>query len=338
MSTGASTMGLSILFRLPIFIFDLATMGVLYITGTKLGQPHMARLASLIWFLNPYTLLSVELSGLPDVVPVFLIVCAINLSISRRFLPAAATVAVGIFFKFFPLVLVVPMFLSFSTRGFTRKQLATALVPILIGLVGYLSWVLPSGFPSITQYTPVTQPIPFILGAQVVVGIGYTISPSTFGIVSLYGLLVLFSKRGILIPTLLSTLMAYYLLASPYPQYFLWALPLIALDVVFVSRSRVFLAGIFYSLAFMYWFLGSYAFLTPSGYSLLMIPIGASNPSIYVLQLRRFFENDQLLNVIILPLVYSTLFASTLVYAVDAARSWFAQIPKQRERNVEAPS
>jgi len=322
---------LSLLFRLPIFAFDIATLCMVYYTGTKLGTPEMARLASLIWYLNPYSLLSVELVGVPDVVVAFLITSAVCFTISRRLLPAAAVIALGIFFKFIPLVLAFPIFLAISTRTFSRKRFALAAGITLVGLVGYLGWVLPSGLAFLTDYSPVTQPIPFIIGPPIVMGVSYsyTINEATFGMISFYCLLVFFAKRDALIPISLSTLMAYYLfanylLASLHPQYFIWALPLIALDLVFVSRSRAILATAFYALAFVYWFLVSYSFLTPSGYSLFMIPLSASNPPSYVLQLRSFFENNQLLNVIILPLVFSSLFASTLIYAIDAARSWFA--------------
>jgi len=330
-TNGIDGLVLSLLFRLPIFGFDLATMCMIYYTGRKLGSPETARLASLIWYLNPYSLLSVELVGVPDVVIAFLITLAVCLTISRRLLPAATVIAFGIFFKFIPLVLAFPIFLALSTRIFSRKRFALAAGITLVGLVGYIGWVLPSGLPLLTEYTPVTQPILFVVGPPIVLGVNYysIVNQTTFGMISFYSLLVLFAKRDVLIPTLVSTLMAYYLVANYLPanltpQYLIWALPLIALDVAFVARSRAILATAFYALAFLNWFLVSNAFLTPSGYSLLMIPLSASNPPFYVLQLHRFFENYQLLNVVIIPLVFSSLFASALIYAIDAARSWFA--------------
>jgi hypothetical protein len=322
--TGLNTALLSLLFRLPTFAFDLATLAVLYHVGARLGTLENARLAGLIWYLNPYSLLSIELIGVPDVVVVFLLVLGFSLIMSRRLFPAAAILAIGIWFKFFPVVLIPPIFLSLFSQGFSRKRLVTALSMTLLGLVGYLGWVLPSGLASLTSYTPVTQPIPFIIGAPVLIGTGYTLSQSAFGLFSFYCLLVFFAKRDALIPTLISTLMLYYLLSGPYPQYFVWALPLMALDVVFVNRSRILVVAAFFGLAFVQWFLVSFAFLTPSGYSLLLIPIGVTNPPSYVLGLRTFLEGNQLLGTIILPLVYSSLFATILIYAVDAARSWFA--------------
>jgi hypothetical protein len=328
---GPNTALLSLLFRLPTFAFDVATLAVVYLVGARIGAVERARLAGLIWYLNPYSLVSIELIGVPDVVAIFLLVLGLGLIMSRRLYPAAAILALGIWFKFFPVILIPPIFLFLSSQGFSRKRLVAALSITLLGLVGYLGWVLPSGLASLASYTPVTQPIPFILGAPVLTGTGYTVSQSAFGMFAFYCLLIFFAKRDTLIPTLISTLMLYYLLSGPYPQYFVWALPLMALDVVFANRSRILVVTAFFSLAFAQWFLISTAFLTPSGYSLLLIPIGVANPPSYLLGLRTFLEASPLLGAIILPLVYSSLFATILIYAIDAARSWFAlPLPKAK--------
>jgi hypothetical protein len=274
--------------------------------------------------LNPYSLVGIELVGVPDVVAIFLLVLGLSLIMSRRLLPAGAVLALGIWFKLFPLILIPPIFLYLSSQGFSRTRLVAAGGMALLGLVGYLGWVLPSGLASLTSYTPVTQPIPFIINPPILVGYAYSVNQTAFGMLSFYCLLVFFAKRDVLIPTLISTFMLYYLLSAPYPQYFVWAFPLMALDVVFVNRSRILVVTAFFGLAFVQWFLVSSAFFTPSGYSLLLMPIGVTNPPSYVLGLRTFFASNPLLNAFILPLVYSSLFATILIYAIDAARSWFA--------------
>lgn len=313
---------LSLLFRLPTFGFDLATMGVLYFTGLKLGSPDRARLAGLIWYLNPYSILSTVLIGVPDVVAIFLVASSIGLILSRRLLPAAAVIGIGIFMKLFPLVLLPPLFVYLCSQSFSRRRLLMVLGIATLGLLGYLGWVLPSSV-LLTDYTPVTQPIPFLTGPPAFLGTGYTLNDSTFGMITLYCLFILFAKRDALIPTLVSTFMVYYLVSNPSPQYFVWALPLIALDVVFVNRARGIIATVFYALAFVFWFIASTAFLTPSGYSLLMFPLNAPSAPAYLLSLRRFLEQSPIMGPIILPIVYSTLYASTVIFAVDTARSWF---------------
>lgn len=312
---------ISLLFRLPAFAFDLATLVVLYFTGLKLGSPERARVAGLIWYLNPYSFLGTVLIGVPDIIATFLIASSLGLIFSRRLLPAAAIIGIGIFMKLFPLILLPPLFIYLYSQGFSRRRLVLVAGITLLGLLGYLGWVLPSNVP-LTDYTPVTQPIPFLTGPPAFLGTGYTLNDSTFGMITLYCLFILFAKRDALIPTLVTTFMVYYLVSNPYPQYFVWALPLIALDVVFVSRARSIISTVFYALAFVFWFITSTAFLTPSGYSLLMFPLNAPAHA-YLLGLRRFLEQSPVLGPILLPIVYSTLYASTLIFVIDTARSWF---------------
>lgn len=320
MSTDPSFLLLSFLFRFPTFAFDFATMTILYYAGTRLGSPDNARLASLIWYANPYSFLGIELLGVPDVVATFLVVLSFALIISRRLLPAAAVLAVGIFFKLFPLIILPPVFLYLSSQGFSGRRLAGALSLVLLGLIGYVAWLLPSGLYFVSTYSPVTQPLPFFAVAP------YVVNGAAFGIISFYCLQVLFAKRDILIPSLVSAIMVYYLLSNPSPQYFVWVLPLVALDIVFVNRSRTVVAIAFYLLAFAEWFLASSVFLTPSNYSLLMLPIGVNNPPAYLIGIRNFLDSA-LFGTIVLPIVYSALYSSIFVYAIDAVRSWFA-LPK----------
>jgi hypothetical protein len=243
MATDLNAMNLSFLFRFPVFLFDLGTAYLLCVIGARLGTPTKARLAALIWFLNPYSFFSIELAAVPDVVAVFLVMLSLSLIMSRRLFWTAATLCLAIWFKLFPLILLPPLFLYISTQGYSRRSLGAALVISILGLFGYLGWVLP-GSKYLFEYTPVTQPMAFLVGTP------YIVSVSAFGIILFYGVLVLFARKNILIPTLISTIMVYYALSNPSPQYFLWALPLIALDLKFVSPSRVLVATTFYVLAF----------------------------------------------------------------------------------------
>jgi hypothetical protein len=102
-------------------------------------------------------------------------------------------------------------------------------------------------------------------------------------------------------------------------------MPIMALDVALVNRSRAGLFAIFYVLAFTNWFFISSAFLTPSGYSLLMIPLGGNTLPWYSLAITQLLDNSVVINML-MPLVSSALYASFLAYAIDTARTWFAQI------------
>ena len=315
-------MELSLLFRVPIFLFDLATLIVLFYIGRKMRSGEAGRLMGLVWFVNPFSVFGVELLGLPDVVCVFLIALSFLLAISDRPFWSAAVLGLGAFIKLFPIFLLPALLIYMHLHGAQRKLLMSASVVGAIGFFGYLAWVLPYGLQFLVTPTPVTQLVPFLGGIQ------NTVNIVTFGMFAFYCLLLIFSKRTAPLPLFLSTLLLYYLLAEPGPQYLIWLLPLIAVDLIFEDRLGVVIVSALLSVAFVEWFLISNAFLTPSGYSLLMFPLGGVGIPSYSVAIGNFLDSD-LLSIIILPLVSSTTFAFTLAFAVEQIRSWF-HVPQNK--------
>ena len=308
---------ISLLFRLPIFIFDLATAIALYYAGKTMASPIEGRLASLIWFANPLSLLSIELLGVPDVVPTFLVLVAVILLISRRPLLCGVCLGVSVWIKFYPILLLPPLLLYAHTHGVSWRRKSAIMVPGLVGLVGYLSWILlPFGLTYLRNYTPVTQPLE-------VVG-GFVVNGMAFALIFFYCLVALFAKRINLIALLLATLLVFYFSSSLtiyHLQYLTWSFPLMALDIALLKRSRAVLFVIFNALAFALSFFVSSAFLTPSGYSLVMIPLGGSNLPWYSQAVTTLLQSFSV--TLLLPFVSSSLVACILVYVVDLARSWF---------------
>jgi len=310
---------LSLLFRLPVFALDLATAVVLYCTVKRLTSPVEARIASLLWFVNPFTTLAIELLGVPDVLATFFVVLAFGLLVSQRPILSGMAIGLGVWVKFFPILLLPPILLYAHSNGISRRNQAAILCLGVIGLASYLSWIFPFGSYYLTAYTPVTQPMPFIAGISAVNG-------SAFVMIFFYCLLGLFAKKNrSLLAVLLPTLLIYYAVSNPYPQYLIWALPFMALDIALVKRSRALLFAIFNVLAFLQSFFTSSGFLTPSSYSLLMIPLGGDFLPWYSRAVTSLLENYS--SILLLPLVSSGLYACLLVYAADIARSWFGFSP-----------
>jgi hypothetical protein len=140
--------------------------------------------------------------------------------------------------------------------------------------------------------------------------------------------MIIFVKKTAPLPLFLSTLALYYLLLMPGPQYLIWLLPLIAVDLAFADRLRVWIISLLLACAFAQWFLVSSAFLTPSGYSLLMFPLGGAAPPWYSVAIGNFLDSD-LVGIIILPLTSSATFAFLLTYTVEQIRQWFS-VPQTR--------
>ena len=314
-SIGANGLLISLTFRLPVLAFDLATAVILYCTAKRLASPTEGRIASLIWLANPFSLFCIELVGVPDVVATFLVLLAFGLLVHQRPIFSGIAIGLGIWVKLFPILLIPPLLLYAQLNGISRKHQATILCVAMLGLVAYLSSVLPFGSYYMTSYTPVTQPMPFLAGISAVNG-------SAFVLILFYCILGLFIRRNEkLLALLIPTFMVYYAASNPYPQYFIWALPLMVIDVVLVKRSRAILFALFNTLAFAQWFFTSSGFLTPSGYSLLLIPLGGDILPWYSRVVTSLLESYS--SILLLPLVSSGLYACILIYAVDVARSWF---------------
>jgi hypothetical protein len=318
---------ISLSFRLPIFILDIGTCIVLYYAGKVMGAAAMGRLASLIWFANPYAFFGTELLGVPDVMAIFLVVVSFTFLLQKRSLLSAIFLGLSVWVKFYPFLLLLPILLFQHRSGVSIRDKVATLGCGLLGLGGYLWWTLPSWQLYLTTYTPVAQPFPFVAGET-------AINNSAVVLILLYCIMVFFVRNSkSLIALLLPTLLVYYAVSNPAPQYFIWTMPLMALDVAFVDRSRALLYAAFCTLAFANWFFISSAFLTPSEYSLLMIPLAGNNLPTYSQAITQLMDNSAIIN-LLQPLLSSALFACVLAYAIDVARTWFLPIAegvKQRD-------
>ena len=316
-----SAMGLnmqltSLLFRLPIFTVDIGIAAALYWISMRMATVSEARLATLVWFMNPYPFLSMELLGVPDILAVLFTVLVIGSLILRRPLLSGAFLALGILTKLYPILLLPPILIFTRGEG-SRKGKLAILCLSLIGVLGYLMWVMPSGSQYLTQYTPVTQPMPVFVGSYITNSYGLV-----FVMILYYGLLNLFAKgaRGTL-EVLLPTFLIYYVVSNPYPQYLTWALPFMALDIA-LHRRRAPLFVAFSGLAFLQWFLVSPGLITPSGYSLLLIPFTGNQLPWYSIAIGNLLDSPAIGNLII-PIVSSSFYAVIIFYVVDLIRTWF---------------
>jgi len=312
----------SLLFRLPIFGLDLCITVVLYYIVKKRASEVEARLASLIWFMNPYSFLSIELLGVPDILATFFVVLVFAMLVLRRPVLSGVFLALGIFVKLYPLLLLPTILIFAHIDGVSRKERFAVLGFGLIGLLGYLSWVIPSGIQYLTQYSPVTQPMPVFVGSYITNSYGLV-----FIMILFYGLLGLFTKKtNDPIALLLPTFLVYYAVSNPYPQYLTWVMPLMALDVA-LHRSRAPIFAAFCGLAFVQWFLISPALITPSGYSLLMIPFTGNQIPWYSIAIGNLLDSP-VIGDLIIPIVSSSFYAVIIFYVVDLMRTWFRFDPR----------
>jgi hypothetical protein len=328
LATSADIKLLLLLLRLPALLFDVAMAGAVYLLAvTMFHSVERARLASLLWFLNPYTFLAVEALGVPDIAAALFTAAACILIIRGRVTLSAVALAIGTALKLYPFLLL-PAFLLFKTD--TPKtwlgRVALPTLPIL-GLAGYLLWVMPHGFSidALTNYTGVTTPLTelftFVPGSR--------ISLVMMALVGIY-FAAYAMARHVRIPVtdlVLSFLLVYFTFSDPYPQYFLWALPFLVLDITQNHRR-----AILWVLALVFligdWFIASGGFLTPSRYSFLLFNVDTFSAL-------NHFLKDTFTRVFIFSFLQAGLFGVTFVYAIVIARGWFLSLlPTGKEKNL----
>lgn len=317
---------LSLLFRMPCFLADLGISLALYLVTLKLSRSkELSRLSSLVWFLNPYNFLAAELLGVPDVAVALLTVIATLLLLYRRVIPAALALAIAIALKLYPILLVPPLLLYVFRLAKSRWPNTIFLtLSCVVGVAGYLTWLSPYT-PAVlsSDYTPVSQPLNLFI-VSFAPGEGGSISLALVALVLAYLAIWKFMRRSELISMVSFTLLAYYLFSNPYPQYFIWVVPFLTLDIVLTRRSRGLLLTLLMVFLFAYWFIISYAFLTPSNYSLFLIPIKGSFQNIPpTSQAIVTFLNSLGTKILLLPLFMAGLYATVLIYCLDIIlRDW----------------
>jgi hypothetical protein len=322
---------LSFLLRLPSLILDIGVAVALYFLVRKYASPPQARFASLLWFLNPYTVLAVEMLAVPDIAAAFLTVLSVIFLYRQRVVTASVFLAVGITIKLYPILLLPPILVYCRNRLRTSQKSELALVSVsMLGLAGYLLWDFQLGATLVvfvlTEYTPVTQPMSALFENIVAT----SISPAAIALIGLYFSIWLLGKRASISDTILPTFLIYYVFSDPYPQYYVWALPFMILDVTLFKRRHLALLTVFLVAVVSDWFLSSAGFLTPSGYSLLLFPLAGRNLPWYSQVIGSFLKSSAT-NVLLMPLLYSGLAALTFIYALEVIRQWFKPEPVEPE-------
>jgi hypothetical protein len=314
---------ISLLFRLPLLLLDAGTGVLIYFFVRTNGGPLKARVACLIWFANPYPFLATELLGVPDILATLLLLTAFVLLLWRRPVLAAIFLGLAVWVKFYPILLLIPVLLFEHYSGFSRRNKLAMLCFGVAGLCGYLLWISPNLYQYVTTYTPVTQPIELLGGES-------TVNGTALILVLFYFLIAKFRvELKNIIHVSVATILVYFAVSSPRPQYLTWIMPLMIIDLTVWNRSRRWLFSVFYVLAFAEWFLTSPGLVTPSGYSLLLIPLVGGNA------VATFLESYS--TITITQVVSSSFYASLLLYLLDIIRTWFSSESQGVRQNWEQP-
>ena len=245
-----SELFLNLLVKLPIIFGDLIVAVLLYKT-TK------SKLALALWFLNPYVIWVSSVHGMFDVLPSLFSLLAMYFLAKKQYLTSAASLAVGIGYKVFP-VFVLPLLLLFSVRNFGRKfSVKYFLVFLTASLLVFAIFFLPQNFKYFYEgLIDLPSRNMSYMGSSIsyieflTLNLGFVGNYNFLYIfVPLYIVLILFSVKYVtdfdrlneaVIITLLLLFVTYN---TMHPQFLVWAIPFLLIEYVRKKRPSFIIMG-----------------------------------------------------------------------------------------------
>ena len=223
---------LSILMKLPSFLADIATGGLVYkLVKQMTNSEKKSQIALLSWYCNPFNIYWIEAFGAMDVIPTFILLLAIVLGMNRRWFSCGFCVAVASILRIFPLFVFPFLFVQAKAKSWRGYVLLLSgfLLPLICAIIAmYMSgagtlsivaglpqgesWLLDFLGVNLNEYVKLT---PFLLVVQFFITIYYW-------------------RRGTLVHVATVALLTLLVGALPYGGYgyhFLWVSPLLSASV-----------------------------------------------------------------------------------------------------------
>ena len=211
------------LYKLPYLFVDILTAFVF----AALFDAKKKKLAFAFWIFNPLSLYATFMVGQLDLLPTLFTILALYFFQKKKFLWAAFSLGLGAGYKFFPLLLLLPLaFLS-------SKELKERVKVFLIGIATFVASILPFlGSPAFRQmvlFSPKSQKVLFmglnVSGAEV-------IYPFVLLLAFIYLHAYYAKKKLELEGYFLTILLLIFAVTHYHPQWFLWASPFLFLHLI----------------------------------------------------------------------------------------------------------
>jgi len=232
-----STYLLAFLVKLPILIADLICAFLIKKLVDDHTSSNKGTLAAAIWLLNPYVLLTGEMQGSIELIPIVSTLAGILFLKRRRVTLGSFLVGLGIALKLFP-ILLLPALSIYYIRLRKVRDFLKILIVSMLGLSVYTAWVSAWGIDfggSLVNITPFTTIASELILTPYASKIGLaTVSAFIFCFcLSVYWLV----RHENLFDVVFGFLLAYIAFYDWWPQNLLWLVSLMTVDLV-VSGKR----------------------------------------------------------------------------------------------------
>ena len=133
-----SAISLSLLMKLPPFLADIATGGLLSrLVKQMTNSESKARIALLSWYVNPFNLYYIEVFGAMDTIPAAIIVLGLILGLESKWFRSGISASIGTVLRIYPLFILPFLFTTIKTKLLRRYAalLAGFLLPLAAALI-----------------------------------------------------------------------------------------------------------------------------------------------------------------------------------------------------------
>jgi len=243
---------LVLLIKLPILVADVVCAFLVKGITAEYGGRRYGVLAATVWLLNPYVLLTGDMQGSVELIPVAFTLAGILFLKKKRVSLGSIVLGLGVALKLFPIVLL-PVLSIFYLRLRRVRDFVKVFLGLIGGLVVYVVWLSVYGFDfagSLIFYTPFTTVASELILTPYASKIGLaTISAFVFCfILYMYWNVVPES----LFEVVLGFLLVYMAFFDWWPQYLLWLIPFMTVDLILRRKwSRFYFVALLVS-AFLF--------------------------------------------------------------------------------------
>jgi ABC-type multidrug transport system fused ATPase/permease subunit len=259
--------------KLPLLFFDILCGLLIYKIVFDLSKDRRKSLISLLlWLYNLYVLLITEMWGAVDVAAIFFTLASMYFLMKNKLLLSAITFFLGTVSKL-TAMLFLPLFLVYIFKQNRRQALRYGCYSVLLFLTTYaFIYFLSKGRIAYWTLNPALE-YSFLIGSLL-----SPISGTPIGITLLLFLLYLYmiynihvSKPFALIDYTLGYLLIFFSFSYFLPQFFLWVIPFLILDIVLNDRKILYASA--YLLVVFLWELIVFGFyFSGRGASVFFIP------------------------------------------------------------------
>src|SRR5208283_42912 len=220
---------LSILMKLPSFVADMATGGLLYkLVRQMTNSERKSQIALLSWYCNPFNIYWIEAFGAMDAIPTFILVLAIVLGMKRRWFSCGICAAIAGILRIFPL-LVFP-FLFAQSEAKSWREYALLLSGFLLPLVCAITAMYKSGAGTLSMIASLPQGEYWLLDF-LGVNLNQYVKLTPVLLVVQFFITIYYWRRSTLVQGATVALLTLFVGALPYGGYgyhFLWVSPLLS--------------------------------------------------------------------------------------------------------------